>query len=137
MSYVMCQSTVNANCKTDKFNVYNFTDTCQVPGLCYDFSAVEKFMDSPKTKAVLGMELKGFRWNACNPINEFFLQADMNLDAGLKVAKVLGLGLKVMAYHGELDFICNWEGGLAWTNAVKWEGQDEFRESGVRDVGYG
>lgn len=61
----------------------------------------------------------------------------MNLDAGLKVAKVLGLGLKVMAYHGELDFICNWEGGLAWTNAVKWEGQDGFRESGVRDVGYG
>lgn len=52
----MCQSTVNANCKTDKFNVYNFTDTCQVPGLCYDFSAVEKFMDSPETKAVLGME---------------------------------------------------------------------------------
>ena len=83
------------------------------------------------------MHLEGFKWNACNPIDSFFLQADMNLEAGVKVGKVLDQGLRVMAYHGELDFICNWEGGLAWVNGVGWSGGGRFRRGGVRDVGYG
>jgi len=32
----------------------------------------------------------------------------------------------VFVYSGDLDFICNWYGGRAWTNAVQWEKQEEF-----------
>ena len=29
----------------------------------------------------------------------------------------------MLVYSGKLDFICNYFGGRAWTNATKWSGQ--------------
>ena len=29
----------------------------------------------------------------------------------------------MLVYNGKLDFICNYFGGSAWTNATKWSGQ--------------
>lgn len=29
----------------------------------------------------------------------------------------------VLVYSGKLDFICNYFGGRAWTNATQWSGQ--------------
>lgn len=43
-------------------------------------------------------------------------------DLSSKVTGILDKGVEVLAYHGDKDFICNWRGGEAWTNAVKWPG---------------
>jgi len=50
---------------------------------------------------------------------------------------VLDSGVKVLAYHGDRDWICNWEGGLGYTNNVEWEGKKEFNLAKVKDIGYG
>jgi len=42
---------------------------------------------------------------------------------------VLESGLKVLVYSGDKDFVCNWRGGEAWTNAVAWSGQSEFNNA--------
>ena len=39
-----------------------------------------------------------------------------------QVATLIELGYSVLVYSGDQDFICNWRGGEAWTNAVQWSG---------------
>jgi len=57
------------------------------------------------------------------------------------VSYLIEKGIFVFVYSGDKDFICNWFGGEAWTNAVKWESKDEFNnqkfESWGPDESYG
>jgi cathepsin A (carboxypeptidase C) len=55
-----------------------------------------------------------------------FLIGDWINNLAEKVASVIESGLQVLVYSGDKDFICNWRGGEAWTNAVEWAGQKEF-----------
>jgi cathepsin A (carboxypeptidase C) len=50
-----------------------------------------------------------------------------------KIQAVLETGLKVLVYSGDKDFVCNWRGGEAWTNAVTWSGQQEFNNAQYKD----
>ena len=34
--------------------------------------------------------------------------------------------LDVLVYSGDKDFICNWRGGEAWTEATKWGSKSDF-----------
>lgn len=54
------------------------------------------------------------------------LLKDWTNNLASKVASLVELGLDVLVYSGDKDFICNWRGGEAWTNAVEWEGQKDF-----------
>lgn len=38
-------------------------------------------------------------------------------------AKVLDSGRRVLVYSGKEDYICNYLGGMEWTNATKWSEQ--------------
>ena len=42
------------------FNVYDVTSPCEVPGLCYDFSGMENYLDKPEVKKALGVGDKGW-----------------------------------------------------------------------------
>jgi len=42
---------------------------------------------------------------------------------------LLSLGYKVFLYTGDQDYICNWFGGEAWTNAMEWEWSEEYRSA--------
>jgi len=35
--------------------------------------------------------------------------------------------MPVLIYNGDQDYLCNYRGGLRWTNALSWLGNDEFR----------
>jgi cathepsin A (carboxypeptidase C) len=50
------------------------------------------------------------------------LTLDQNKMAGYKLSKLLDEGVPILIYHGDKDFICNWMGGLAWTEALEWTG---------------
>lgn len=45
------------------------------------------------------------------------------------VESILDKGLKVLIYNGDKDYICNWEGGLAWVDSLNWTFSKEFRET--------
>lgn len=38
-------------------------------------------------------------------------------------SKVLDSGRRVLVYSGKEDYICNYVGGMEWTNATKWSQQ--------------
>ena len=42
---------------------------------------------------------------------------------------MLDKGLPILIYNGDKDYICNWLGGLYWTEALVWEGQQEYKTS--------
>ena len=47
---------------------------------------------------------------------------------GYDLKNLLNLGIPVLIYNGDQDFICNWRGGEMWTNALVWDYQDEFNK---------
>ena len=49
-----------------------------------------------------------------------FMLGDWVVSLSEKVSVVLESGVKVLVYSGDKDFVCNWRGGEAWTNEVKW-----------------
>jgi len=44
-------------------------------------------------------------------IVHFMLFFDWEVDASKMVANVLNKDLDVLIYHGDKDYVCNWEGG--------------------------
>jgi cathepsin A (carboxypeptidase C) len=45
------------------------------------------------------------------------------------IPQLLESGIKVLIYAGDADYICNWIGNKAWTEALEWSGQEEFNEA--------
>lgn len=54
-------------------------------------------------------------------------------DLSSKVTDILNYGLDVLVYSGDKDFICNWRGGEAWTNAVDWDGASDYANAETGD----
>ena len=54
---------------------------------------------------------------------------DSTLMTAYYLADLLNSGeVSVLAYYGDQDFICNWKGGEAWTQALVWDYQNEFNK---------
>lgn len=58
---------------------------------------------------------------------------DFETSWGYSLAPLLDAGVPVLIYSGDMDYICNWMGGFAWTNALVWDGQHEFERSYMRE----
>lgn len=108
-----------------RFNVYDIREGCAVPPLCYDFSRAESFLKQPKVQQALNTA--GRDWSDCNMVVHTFMLGDWLENLSDKVAYLADSGVKVLVYSGDKDFICNWRGGEAWTNEVKWSKQAQFQ----------
>lgn len=107
-------------------NVYDVREKCAVPPLCYNFTNVDLFLAQPAVISALGTT--GITWQSCNKIVELELvfAGDWMRDLSLEIPAILASKVRVIVYSGEYDFVCNWYGGLAWTNALVWPGQSAF-----------
>jgi cathepsin A (carboxypeptidase C) len=107
------------------FNVYDIREGCDKPPLCYDFSPADNLLAEKEILKILGVE--GRSWTECAEGVHMALLGDWMLNLAPKIADILNDGtLDVLVYSGDKDFICNWEGGNAWTNGCKWDGQKDF-----------
>jgi len=106
-------------------NPYNYAVKCppQFPGLCYNFTAPTDFLNLETTQAALGVNKT---WETCNYAVNARFDADWVHSFSDDVAYVLSKGHKVLVYSGQLDFICNYFGGLAWTKNLDWPSQDAW-----------
>jgi len=109
------------------FNLYDIRKPCSFPPLCYDFSNMDKFLAREDVQAELGVTQRA--WTSCNMIVHTFMLGDWIVNMSNEVQNVISKGIKVLVYSGDKDFVCNWRGGEAWTNALSWSKSDEFKKA--------
>lgn len=109
------------------FNVYDIRESCDKPPLCYDMSPADNLLAKKDIKKILGVSGRG--WEECAMGVHTALLGDWMLNLAPKVTDILEGGLDVLVYSGDKDFICNWRGGEAWTQALNWTGQAGFDQA--------
>ena len=59
--------------------------------------------------------------------------SDHVTNMALRIPAVIAAGVQVLAYSGDLDYICNWMGGQAWTKNMDWPGKESFNAATATD----
>jgi len=113
------------------FNVYDIREPCAHPPLCYDMSPADNMLLTPSIQKVLGVE--GRSWAECDTKVHTALLGDWMTNLAPKVTELLDGGLDTLVYSGDKDFICNWRGGEAWTDAVEWTGHANYSKAKYND----
>jgi cathepsin A (carboxypeptidase C) len=110
-------------------NVYDIRGPCKSSNsLCYDeMEWISEYLNNPEVIEALGGEVSKFE--SCNfDINRnFLLHGDWMLPFHTFVPDLLK-EIPVLIYAGDADYICNWLGNHAWTEALEWSGQAEFNK---------
>merc|ERR1712153_187713 len=107
-------------------NPYDMRIKCAKPPLCYDFSNVGTYLDRPEVRATLGVGER--KWSDCNHLVAiaFELGGDWMQPYQQMIPDQLESGIRVLIYAGDQDYICNWLGNQAWTQALPWSHQGDF-----------
>ena len=122
----VCSSSQMGPFQDTGLNVYDIRIPCKVPGLCYDFSKATAFLNRADVQQSLGVASQGITWQSCNmQVNQMFGN-DWMRDFNQTIPALLGSGIRVMIYSGDVDFICNWLGNKAWSLALEWPGKASF-----------
>lgn len=127
----LTMTTILGNPLAPAFNVYDVRKKCDVPPLCYNLSNSDRFLNNATIQAKLGVT--GRYWVECDKLVHLALTGDWLNNLAAKIQGVLESGLRVLVYSGDKDFVCNWRGGEAWTNAVSWSGQTDFQQAQYKE----
>mmetsp|Transcript_4119 Transcript_4119/g.6104 ORF Transcript_4119/g.6104 Transcript_4119/m.6104 type:complete len:725 (+) Transcript_4119:208-2382(+) len=114
-------------------NPYDIREQCKSPPLCYDFSNIDKFLNLESTKKALHVSHESHKWESCNYGVHSNFMTDWMKDMSPKVTDVLNDGIRVLIYAGDVDFICNYMGNRAWTQALDWDHKTEFNAAPDKD----
>lgn len=114
-------------------NPYDVRIKCQVPGLCYDFSAPTAWLDLSSTRSYLNVVPSSSKWSSCNMRVNSMFRNDWMATQQATVPPLLMAGVNVLIYAGDADFICNWMGNKAWTLVLPWLGQAAFKAAADHD----
>ncbi|KAF2873944.1 carboxypeptidase Y-like protein A [Massariosphaeria phaeospora] len=115
-------------------NVYDVRRPCGDNDLCYDeIDWIAKYLNRPEVMQAVGAEVSSYE--GCNfDINRnFLLQGDW-MKPYHRVVPGLLEQIPVLIYAGDADYICNWLGNKAWTEALEWPGQKEYKKAATEDL---
>lgn len=115
-------------------NVYDIRGPCEDSNnLCYsELGYIQKYLNKPEVIEALGAEVSSYE--SCNfDINRnFLLHGDWMLPFHKFVVELLAK-IPVLIYAGDADYICNWLGNHAWTEALDWSGKNEYNKVPLGD----
>ncbi|KAH7098173.1 peptidase S10, serine carboxypeptidase [Auriculariales sp. MPI-PUGE-AT-0066] len=113
-------------------NPYDISRDCDgniAETLCYPLMKhISNWLDRPEVRANLGVSPKIGNFSSCSPSNQDGLHSSK-----LYVAELLERGIRVLVYVGNYDWICNWVGNLAWTNALEWTQHAAFKKAELEE----
>jgi cathepsin A (carboxypeptidase C) len=115
-------------------NPYDIRAKCSGSDLCYDeLEWIQEYLNRADVMKTLGAEVS--KYDSCNmDINRNFLfQGDWMQPFHRLVPGILE-EIPVLIYAGDADFICNWLGNLAWTNALEWPGHKDYKKAPLDDL---
>ncbi|KAL8657254.1 MAG: hypothetical protein Q9226_002110 [Calogaya cf. arnoldii] len=116
-------------------NPYDIREKCTSgDSLCYkQLSWITKYLNQPHVIEALGAETDGY--DSCNfDVNRNFLFAGDWMQPFHRLVPGILEQIPVLVYAGDADFICNWLGNHAWTEALEWPGQKAFRSIPLGDL---
>lgn len=96
--------------------------------MCYDyFSAMKKYLNLSEVKHALGVNPSTTFELCSSTVNGHFQNAgDWMRPYVHQLSTLLENGIRVLAFAGDSDFMCNWMGIRAWTMSLAWQGQKNF-----------
>lgn len=132
-AFLYCNTALTTPYRATGLNPYDITKECGSNPLCYDFSAVEKFMNADSTKKALHVSDHNPSWQTCNMMINMEFHVDWMKDFSPYVADLLNDGIPALIYAGDVDFICNYLGNKAWTYELEWKHKAEFQAAEEKD----
>jgi len=110
-------------------NVYNIDLQCNPQPLCYDFSNVTNYLNTPSVQQQLGVANQDITWESCNDQVNADFGVDVITSYRYEIPIILKNNIPVVIYNGDLDLICNWVGGRLWVEGMNWPGQSTFSQA--------
>jgi len=114
-------------------NVYDVRKPCGSNSLCYDeLDWIQGFLNKKEVMKAVGAEVSNYE--SCNfDINRNFLLGGDWMKPFHRVVPGILKEIPVLIYAGDADYICNWLGNKAWTEALEWPGQKGFKNAAMED----
>lgn len=132
-AFAYCNMALTTPYRATGLNPYDIRKPCGDNPLCYDFSKIEKFMNSDKTKAALHVSDHNPTWQTCNMMINMSFHVDWMKNFAPYVADLLNAGIPSLIYAGDVDFVCNYMGNRAWTLNLDWNHKTEFQAAPEKD----
>ncbi|KAK5948908.1 hypothetical protein OHC33_009994 [Knufia fluminis] len=132
---IYCNNALLAPYQRTGQNVYDVRGKCKdSSNLCYpELGWISKYLNDKSVMKALGAEVDSY--DSCNfDINRNFLfQGDWMKPFHRLVPGILEK-IPVLIYAGDADFICNWLGNQAWSEALDWPGHKDFAKAEMKDL---
>lgn len=116
-------------------NVYDVRGKCKdSSNLCYpELAYISKWLNKPSVMKALGVEVSSY--DSCNfDINRNFLFQGDWMKPFHRLVPGLIEQMPVLIYAGDADFICNWLGNKAWTEALEYPEHEKFAKAATKDL---
>jgi len=123
VAFVVCNMAEVSPVTQTGINPYDLRIKCEYGNLCYNFTNVDVYLNTPAIQQALGVSKK---WVSCNMIVNEMFRGDWMMEYQNQLPDMLAAGIRVLIYAGDQDFICNWLGNKAWTLALDWPGKAAF-----------
>lgn len=132
-AFLYCNTALTTPFRATGKNPYDIRKPCGLNPLCYDFSHIEKFMNSDKTKEALHVKKHNPSWQTCNMEINLEFHVDWMKNFAPYVKDLLEAGIPALIYAGDVDFICNYLGNRAWTLNLDWSHKQEYNAATEKD----
>ena len=132
---IYCNNALIGPYQRTGLNPYDIRGQCEdSSNLCYKgMGYVSEYLNKAETREAVGAEVDGYE--SCNfDINRnFVLHGDWMKPYHRLVPDLLEQ-IPVLIYAGDADFICNWLGNKAWSEALEWPQQEEYASAPLKDI---
>ena len=131
---VYCNNAILGPYQRTGQNPYDVRVPCKSGNLCYEeLEYITAWLNKKSVMKALGAEVDNYE--SCNfDINRNFLfQGDWMKPYHRLVPGILEK-IPVLIYAGDADFICNWLGNKAWSEALEWTGQKKFAAAEMKEL---
>ncbi|OCK82010.1 carboxypeptidase Y-like protein A [Lepidopterella palustris CBS 459.81] len=116
-------------------NVYDVRGKCEDSNnLCYpELGWISEYLNQEDVQKALGAEVSSYK--SCNfDINRNFLFQGDWMQPYYRLVPGILEKIPVLIYAGDADYICNWLGNHAWTEALEWPGQKAYNKVKMSDL---
>ncbi|CAK7891885.1 carboxypeptidase Y [[Candida] anglica] len=126
---IYCESSMMNAYTSTGLNVYDIRMQCEDDGgNCYkEMDYIDDYLTTEFVKAAVGASNIDI-FSSCDEtvFRNFLLDGDEMKPFQQYVAELLEYGIPVLLYAGDKDYICNWLGNHAWSDALEYSEHDLF-----------